>query len=72
MEEYRPPKLSGRMAPLNTLIQPENHRRAWERSRALGIPMTKYIDALIAHDNGEPSLLDDVDQGRLPLDPSRT
>lgn len=72
MTEYKPPKLTGRLAPLNTLIQPENHRRAWEKSRQLGIPLTKYIDGLIARDNGVPSILDDVEQGRLPVPDPRT
>lgn len=72
MDEYKAPKLSGRMAPLNTLVQPENHRRAWERARALGIPMTKYIDGLIARDNGQPSILDDIEQDRLPINSPQT
>lgn len=69
MTEYRPPKLVGRLMPLNALMHPENHRLAWERAQKLDISMTKYIDALVARDNGRPSILDHLEGEQQRLFP---
>lgn len=48
MEEYRAPKLIGNKAPLNCLVLPDQHDRAWLATQRYNMSFGEYVGALTA------------------------
>lgn len=67
MEEYRAPKLIGKRAPLNCLVLPEQHHRAWEATQQYDMSFGEYVGALIDRAAGLPNKLDGMHQEALPI-----
>lgn len=63
MEEYRPPKLLGKKAPLNCLVQPDQHFAAWKARKRYNMSFGEYVGALIDRAEGRPNKLDGMQQG---------
>ena len=70
MEEYRPPKLLGKKAPLNCLVQPDQHYAAWKATQRYNMSFGEYVGALIDRAEGRPNKLDGMQQGALPIEES--
>ena len=67
MEEYRAPKLVGKRAPLNCLVLPDQHHRAWVDMQRCNMSFGEYVGALIDRAAGLPNKLDGIHQGALPI-----
>ncbi len=67
MEEYHAPKLVGKRAPLNCLVLPDQHRRAWVAMQQCNMSFGEYVGALIDRAAGVPNKLDGIDQEALPI-----
>ena len=70
MEEYRPPKLIGKKAPLNSLVLPDQHYTAWTAMQRYNMSFGEYVGALIDRAEGRPNKLDGMQQGALPIEES--
>ncbi len=68
MEEYRAPKLIGKRAPLNCLVLPDQHYRAWRAMQRYNMSFGEYVGALIDRAAGLPNKLDGMHQEALPID----
>lgn len=66
-EEYRTPKLVGNKVPMNNLVMPKQHYRAWKQANEAGLSVGEYLGALVDRDAGLPNKLDDIRQGVLPI-----
>ena len=71
MEEYRPPKLIGKKAPLNCLVLPYQHHTAWKATQRYNMSFGEYVGALIDRAEGRPNKLDGMQQGALPIEKSQ-
>ena len=71
MEEYRPPKLIGKKAPLNCLVLPYQHHTAWKATQRYNMSFGEYVGALIDRAEGRPNKLDGMQQGALPIETSQ-
>ena len=58
MEEYHPPKLIGRKAPMNCLVLPHQHYNAWKATQRCDMSFGEYVGALIDRAEGRPNKLD--------------
>ena len=67
MADYIPPKLKGNKVPLNNLVQPAQHERAWHAAHSVGISLADYVGALIDRDAGLPNLDHITSQEALPI-----
>jgi len=67
MADYIPPKLKGNKVPLNNLVQPAQHKRAWNAAQRAGLSLADYVGALIDRDAGLPNKLDEAKQEALPI-----
>lgn len=67
MADYIPPKLKGNKVPLNNLVQPAQHERAWYAAHRAGLSLADYVGALIDRDAGLPNKIDDANQEALPI-----
>lgn len=70
MEEYRPPKLLGKKAPLNCLVQPDQHFAAWKATQRYNMSFGEYVGALIDRAEGRPNKLDGMQQRASPSEGS--
>lgn len=68
MEEYRPPKLLGKKAPLNCLVLPTQHHSAWKATKRYNMSFGEYIGALIDRAEGRPNKLDGMQQKTTTAD----
>lgn len=68
MEEYRPPKLIGKKAPLNCLVLPDQHCTAWEATQRYNMSFGEYVGALIDRAEGRPNKLDGMQREALPIE----
>lgn len=71
MEEYRPPKLIGKKAPLNCLVLPDQHYNAWKATQRYSMPFGEYLGALIDRAEGRPNKLDGMQQRATPIEESQ-
>lgn len=67
MEEYRAPKLIGKKTPLNCLVNPDQHYRAWRAMQKCDMSFGEYVGALIDRAEGLPNKLDGMHQEALPI-----
>ena len=67
MEEYHAPKLVGKRAPLNCLVLPNQHHRAWVAMQQYNMSFGEYVGALIDRAVGLPNKLDGIHQEALPI-----
>lgn len=65
MEEYRPPKLVGKKAPLNCLVLPDQHYTAWKATQRYNMSFGEYVGALIDRAEGRPNKLDGMQRGGI-------
>lgn len=63
MEEYRVPKLIGNKAPLNCLVLPDQHYRAWPATQRYNMSFGEYVGALIDRAEGRPTSLMGCNRG---------
>lgn len=63
MEDYRPPKLIGKKAPMNCLVFPDQHYTAWKATQRYNMSFGEYVGALIDRAEGRPNKLDGMQQG---------
>ncbi len=70
MEEYRPPKMIGKKAPLNCLVLPDQHYTAWKATQRYNMSFGEYVGALIDRAEGRPNKLDGMQRGELPIEES--
>lgn len=68
MEGYRPPKLVGKKAPLNSLVLPDQHYTAWKATQRFNMSFGEYVGALIDRAEQRPNKLDGMQQGALPFE----
>lgn len=67
MEEYRAPKLVGKKTPLNCLVLPDQHYRAWKTMHQYNMSFGEYVGALIDRAEGLPNKIDGMHQEALPI-----
>lgn len=70
MEEYQSPKLIGKKAPLNCLVLPAQHHRAWKATQRFNMSFGEYVGALIDRAEGRPNKLDGMQQEALAVEES--
>ena len=70
MEEYRPPKLIGKKAPLNCLVLPDQHYTVWKATQRYNMSFGEYVGALIDRAEGRPNKLDGMQRGALAIEES--
>jgi hypothetical protein len=70
MEDYRPPKLIGKKAPMNCLVLPDQHYTAWKATQRYNMSFGEYVGALIDRAEGRPNKLDGMQQGASPIEKS--
>ena len=70
IEEYRPPKLIGKKAPLHCLVLPDQHYTAWKATQRYNMSFGEYVGALIDRAEGRPNKLEGMQQGALPIEKS--
>lgn len=66
MEEYHQPKLIGKKIPMNCLVHPDQHYRAWTDMQQYNMSFGEYVGALIDRAAGLPNRLDGMHQEALP------
>jgi hypothetical protein len=71
LEEYRPPKLIGKKAPLNCLVLPYQHHTAWKAAQRYNMSFGEYVGALIDRAKGRPNKLDGMQQGAWAIEESQ-
>ena len=64
------PKLIGNKEPLNCLVLPDQHYRAWLATQRYNMSFGEYVGALIDRPEGRPNKLDGMQQGVLPIEES--
>ena len=62
------PKPIGNKAPLNCLVLPDQHYRAWLATQQYIMSFAEYVGALIDRAEGRLNKLDGTQQGVLPIE----
>jgi hypothetical protein len=70
MEEYRPPKLTGKKAPLNCPVLPDQHYTARKAKQRYNMSFGEYVGALIDRPEGRPNKLDGMQRRASPIEES--